>query len=148
MRRIFPVLMLVATLLTAGCGGQKVGGDDDATPSPVGKWDMDVDHWVRGMMKFTAKMPNAPKSEAELRSTVQNTWEFRADGTWTSTGKIFTQDIQETGKWILEDDMLTLEWRTRAGKPFAWLQTIEYDGKVLEFKPDKQAPFRLRLVRK
>jgi hypothetical protein len=124
MRPCLLALAAVALAVLPGCGSE-----DEAPPSPVGTWVIELDHYAEQMLAFTKDMPGAPKDAEYFRKAAQVEVEVKADGTWTSIGRIEKHSINETGVWSLAGDELTIEWQTRSGKPAPkWVQTVRFDG--------------------
>ena len=127
------------------------GGDGGG--GPVGQWVIDEEHLGKNMtdlMKRTMppgqEIPAGTVEEAIAGANV--TLDVKGDGTWTATGSMQGDPMDDAGTWTLDGDQLTVVWKKKDGKPGDQTVTATFEGDAIEIKPEEDMPFALRMIRR
>lgn len=138
-RNLLTVLVaLVAATVLSACGGDTSPGD------LAGTWKVDGAALKKEFLASeTAKqIPEAMRGGiADAIGASDYTVAIKADGTWTSSGKMGQNDQNEKGTWKLDGNKITVTVTHEDGKEIKDGDVYEgtVDGDVITAKSKKQA---------
>jgi len=148
MRHIHFALLMLTCVTIAACGGKSGGG------SPAGTYKLDKVQFKEVMMKSILQDMGVKEIPAPMTAKIDEmigstTLEFgiKADGTWTVSGNMAGDVLNESGTWTLSGDQITMKTTKKDGKDVEESKTGTYQDGAIMIKPDDEAPGEIRLVR-